>query len=551
MIKKEIPEIILNILSKRGIDTENDLEEYFNDKPKKVHDAYLLDGMEDAIIKIKEALAKNKKIIIYGDYDADGTTATTLLLKVFNKLTDSIDYYIPSRVDEGYGLNHDAIDKIKKDGGELIITVDCGSSSVDEVKYAHSIGIDTIITDHHNIGDTPAEGIVINPKKKGDNYPFKGLAGVGVAYKLASAMAKEGMVSIDLMIQLTELVAIGTVADMMPLVDENRTRVKQGLKVISSNHSNKGIAKLVELSGVDRSGFSAQNIGFIIAPRINAAGRLGDASTVVELLMSEDEKEIDIYANRLIEMNNKRKAIQDEFTLICEEKAENELRENDFIIIKEDDIHEGVVGLVAGKIKEKYKRPVLLATLNGNEYKGSGRSIDKVDLFEMLTKHKDLFTKFGGHKKACGFTIKKENLDCLKKELNADINKMKNEDARLFEPDIKSDANIENRYITTKLTEYIEMMEPTGMSNEKPVFLIENSRIENFKFLKNGTKMALFTANDGTGDGIRCITFQNAEEYKEIASNGMVDIKIKIYLNNYYGKKNIQGEVLELKSAKR
>ena len=302
---------ILEIIESRGIGEEM-FEEFFSPKPKLAYDPFLLANMREGVDSLLKAVDEGKRIVIYGDYDVDGITSTALLMKVIGTLTDNVTYYIPSRLDEGYGLHREAIDRISEDGGEFIVTVDCGSTSSEETAYAHSLGIDTLVTDHHNMSDQRAEGIVINPRLPEDSYPFKGLAGVGVAYKLALAIARERNVPGSLMAEMLEFATVGTIADIMPMIDENRTIVKCGLRSIHLGCRNRGLRELIDRSALDYRTLKAGDISFGIAPKINASGRLGDASLGVRLLLSDDDQEIRDCCNELIEANRERRRLQDE-----------------------------------------------------------------------------------------------------------------------------------------------------------------------------------------------------------------------------------------------
>ena len=415
---------ILEIIESRGIGEEM-FEEFFSPKPKLAYDPFLLANMREGVDSLLKAVDEGKRIVIYGDYDVDGITSTALLMKVIGTLTDNVTYYIPSRLDEGYGLHREAIDRISEDGGEFIVTVDCGSTSSEETAYAHSLGIDTLVTDHHNMSDQRAEGIVINPRLPEDSYPFKGLAGVGVAYKLALAIARERNVPGSLMAEMLEFATVGTIADIMPMIDENRTIVKCGLRSIHLGCRNRGLRELIDRSALDYRTLKAGDISFGIAPKINASGRLGDASLGVKLLLSEDEQEIRECCSELIEANRERRRLQDAAYEKGCDMLDDELAKGDFVVVEINDSHEGVLGIVAGKLREKINRPVVVISGNGETYKGTGRSIPGVDLFGMLDKYRDRFISFGGHSAACGFTIDASGMDRLRKELNSDIEAMR------------------------------------------------------------------------------------------------------------------------------
>ena len=306
-----VPEIVLKIIESRGIGAEM-REEFFSRRPRLAYDPFLLANMQEGVDLLLSAIDEGRKIVVYGDYDVDGITSVSLMMKVLGSLTSNVDYYIPSRLDEGYGLHRESIDRIAESGGQFIVTVDCGSVSREETAYAHSLGIQTLVTDHHNVSDVRAEGLIINPKLKGDDYPFNGLAGVGVAYKLALAIARTREVPKSVMAEVLELVAIGTIADIMPMLDENRTIVKCGLRSIHLGCRNKGLRRLIDMSGLDYRTLRTSDVSYGIAPKINASGRLGDASVGVRLFLAETDEEAEECCNMLIEANQERRRLQDD-----------------------------------------------------------------------------------------------------------------------------------------------------------------------------------------------------------------------------------------------
>lgn len=524
--------IIHEIIKSRGIGEEK-LEEFFSPRPRLAYDPFLLANMREGVDSLLKAVDEGRRIVIYGDYDVDGITSTALLMKVIGSLTDNITYYIPSRLDEGYGLHRESIDRIREDGGEFIVTVDCGSSSAEETAYAHSLGIGTLVTDHHNMSDRRAEGIVINPKLAEDEYPFKGLAGVGVAYKLALAIARERNVPGPLMAEMLEFATVGTIADIMPMTDENRTIVKCGLRSIHLGCRNKGLRELIDRSALDYRTLKAGDISFGIAPKINASGRLGNASMGVRLLLSDDEKEIRECCTELIEANRERRRLQDEAYERGSSILEGELSKGDFVIVEINDSHEGVLGIVAGKLREKINRPVVVISRSGDTYKGTGRSIPGVDLYSMLDKYRDRFRSFGGHSAACGFTIDAGSLDELRNDLNRDISHMLCEDPALLDEIHASDMQIEADDIDLDLAEALQMLEPCGKDNEMPVFVIRDAEVKGWRFLKDDDKMARFSIVTSDGRSIDSVIFRNAAEAYEAVTEDRVDIYCNVEVNTW------------------
>ncbi len=528
------------ILKSRGIDEEM-REEFFSSRPSLAYDPFLLENMQAGVDLLLKAVDDGRRIVIYGDYDVDGITSTSLLMKVISSLTDNVTYYIPSRFHEGYGLHTESIDRIKEDGGELIVTVDCGAVSKEETLYAHSLGIDTLVTDHHNVTETRADGLIINPQLPEDKYPFKGLAGVGVAYKLALALSRKTNVPKDIMAEIVELATIGTIADIMPMLDENRTIVKCGLRSIHLGCRNKGLRRLIDLSGLNYKTLRASDVSFGIAPRINAAGRLGDAKLGVKLFLAEDDDEIESYCNALIEANKQRRQLQDEAYDRSATTAEEEMKKGDFLVLEVNGAHEGVLGIVAGKLREDLNRPVIIVSQNDGFYKGTGRSIEKVDLFDMLDKYRDQFISFGGHSAACGFSIDSDKIDKLRAHLNEDIAELYKEDDTIFDKIYRYDAEVATEEFNLQLAEDVQLLEPCGRDNEVPYFMIRGAKPRNWRYLKGGKNYAKFVIEDENRRWIDCLVFHNADEYKDvIEANESVDLIGGIEINCWNDVKKAQ-----------
>ncbi|WP_207651582.1 single-stranded-DNA-specific exonuclease RecJ [Mogibacterium pumilum] len=536
------------LLRIRGIDGEAELVEFLSPNPKLAYDPFLLANMHAGVDLLLDAIYSGSKIVIYGDYDCDGVTSTALLMKVIGSLTENVAYYIPSRLDEGYGLNKSAIDQIYQDEGEVIVTVDCGSVSAEEVAYANSLGIETIVTDHHTIKDVVAPGIVINPKAPGDTYPFKGLAGVGVAYKLALALSRNCEIPRSLITEVLELVAVGTIGDVMPLIDENRSLVKYGLRLMRLGFKNKGLRRLTELSGVDYNNITSTNVAFSLVPRINAAGRLGDASLGVRVLLSEDDDEIESLCTKLMETNAKRRELQREAYENCISLADSELKKGDFIMIEAEHAHEGILGIVAGNLKERYNRPVVIVSPNDGQLKGTGRSIEGVDLYALLNRHSDFFVKFGGHKAACGFTMKEEKLDKLRAALNEDVEGLLADNESLFDRTIDADLDIFVPDVSIELAKALELFAPFGAGNPEPVFKFKNAQVLDWKFLSDN-KHARFSVMQ-RGSAVQCILFNKAMDvYERITGNKPLTVYGTMDINRWKDRENVQIRVLDVEEA--
>lgn len=538
-VNNAIPDKVLEIIKSRGIGDE-ELEEFLAPKPTLAYDPFLLSNMREGVDLLLKNVDEGKNIVIYGDYDVDGITSTALLMKVLSCLTDKVSYYIPSRIDEGYGLHRDAIDRIKANGGEFIVTVDCGSVSKEETAYAHSLGIETLVTDHHNISDVTAEGLVINPRLKEDGYPFKGLAGVGVAYKLALAVSRTREIPSSVMAEIIEFATVGTIADIMPMLDENRTIVKVGLRSIHLGCRNKGLRELIDRSSLDYKSIKASDISFGIAPKINASGRMGDATLGVKLLLSDDEQEIRDCCNALLDANRERRRLQDDAFAKGLSLIDSEMKRGDFLMLEINDSHEGVLGIVAGRIREQVNRPVVVVSKGEGTYKGTGRSIPGVDLFSMLDKYRNEFISFGGHSAACGFTIAADKIDRLKEKLNTDMAEASKAKPDIFEFKYDFDADIDAEDIDINLAEALEMLEPCGKENEMPLFLVRNAVVTGWRFLRNEEKMAKFSVRREDGTYIDAVIFSGAGDAYEEVSRGAVDLIGSIEKNVWRDEAKVQ-----------
>lgn len=513
----KINPIIKNLMSKRGIVSDEDIIEFLSDKPQKTYDPFLLPNMEAGVDLILSEIEKNSKIWIYGDYDADGITSTTLMMNVLSHLTnrENLNYYIPSRFEEGYGLNKEAITHISSEGCDLLITVDCGSVSYEEVEHAKSLGMKVLVTDHHNIADVMADCLLINPKHPESNYPFKELSGCGVAFKVAQALQQKSGLPKNVLTEVLDLVAVGTVGDIMPLVDENRTMVKFGLKVLNLG-KRPGLKKLMDGTSLHIGKISSENISFVIVPHLNASGRIEDASQAVELMMGQcSDQRMDEIVTDIIKKNQMRKKLQSELFKRCAAEIDKD-DIDDIILIHAEDAHEGIAGIVAGKLKESYYRPSIIVTTTGNEgdeLKGTGRSIEGVNLYELLKTQEDLFIKFGGHAGACGFSLKKENLSALREGLNREMRKIcqANSDIFVRKYDIELELDISD--ITHDLVEQLELLAPFGNKNPKPLIICRDVIISDERYMGSEMQHLRFNAASDSGKKIQCVLFGKAQDY--------------------------------------
>ena len=540
------PEII-KLLNKRGIKTEEEISEFLSDKPQKTYDPFLLLNMEAGVDLVLSAIENEEKICIYGDYDTDGITSTSLLLDVLSHLTDKLSYHLPSRFKEGYGLNCNALKEIRESGVSLVITVDCGSVSPVEVDYAKSIGLKMLVTDHHTIGDTISDCLVINPKQPGCPYPFKELAGVGVAFKLAQAIAATTGLPKTIVSRTLDLVGIGTIGDIVPLVDENRTLAKYGLRTVRLTER-PGLDELIKGIGLDKKKINSGHVSFGIVPHLNAAGRLDDASYGVELMTCRSREEAEPIVEKLIALNSRRKNLQEETFKICMEKYRQYYSQDNFILVELEEAHEGITGIVAGKLKERYYKPAVIVTpVEDGLYKGTGRSIDGINLYNLLNENAELFEKFGGHKAACGFTIRKENINRLRDSLNASADKLREENPELYIETVTPDLEPAPEDITFDLLKDIDRLEPFGCENPKP-FVGITARAEDVRKMGKEGQYIRFSGILSGSRPLSCVVFKSADKFeKTIYSGKLMKVTGDLGKQEWNGRTYLQLNVKDIK----
>ncbi len=535
--------VISTILLNRGI---TEPQNFITPTEDALIDPFLMTGMERATERILSAIEKNEKIAIYGDYDVDGITSTAIMVKFLRSHKADVMYYIPDRHEEGYGINTDAIDKIKSQGVTLLITVDCGITAVKEIAYAKSLGIETIITDHHECKDeTPDAYCLLNPKQSDCEYPFKKLAGVGVAFKLLQALTiKMHFHMRELIDEYIDLVAIGTIADVMPLVGENRIIVKRGLELLKYT-VNRGIRALADVADINLSNVQTGTIGFMLAPRINAAGRMGDPSCAVELLLASDDMTAKRYAEILDDKNKERQEIEisileDALNII---ESTPSIKDDFVIVLSHEGWHHGIIGIVASKISERFNKPCILISTDEQNGKGSGRSIRSFNLFKALENSGHLMQKFGGHDLAAGLSIKPENIDAFRKEINTYAKACLTEED--FMPILYIDSELPPPYINMNTAEKLAILEPYGMGNACPLFYVKELRISQIRPLSDGKHLKLILSS---GDyTIESVGF-NMGEFLEILNVGdVIDIAFSIDINIYRGTRQLQVLLKDIK----
>lgn len=533
------------ILYNRGIRDDDAIGKFLSKDLSGMYDPFLMCDMDKAVERIYSAKEAGEKITIYGDYDVDGITAIAILYKHLNELGISVDYYVPDRMQEGYGVNRDALDKIKSNGSSLIITVDTGITAVEECEYAHQIGLDIIVTDHHECKEViPDAYAAIDPKRKDCNYPFKSLAGVGVVFKLIQALSKD--VSIDtLMEKYSDLMCLGTVADISPLVDENRVIVTEGLRRFKST-KNVGLKALIDVS-TNGKAITTSTIGYIIAPRINASGRLGCASRSVELFLTDDKAKAAELANYLCEENSLRQQTEQKMFREALEYLEThpEVKEDKIIVIPHENWHHGIVGIVSSKITEKFYKPSILFAVDDDEAKGSGRSISGFNLFGTLENCTDLLEKFGGHELAAGLTIKASNIETFRKRINEYAEERISE--TLLTPTIMLDAAIKAPFITLDAVKDINNLQPFGVDNPTPSFMIRNIKIHKISVMSDGKHLRMTLLKDGKY--LDSVGFGMGEYYYHLEEGDYIDAAFALDINDYKGFQNVQLILKDIKKS--
>lgn len=540
--KRHITNLLASILVNRGIIDGEKINVFLNPTRKDFYNPFLMPDMEIAVKRIVKAIENKEKIMIYGDYDADGITSITVLKKYLNEIGLKTGEYIPNRLNEGYGLNKDAISKIYNDGYKLMITVDCGISGLEEVDYANSLGMEIIITDHHEPAEKLPEAIaVIDAKRKDNKYPFNQLAGVGVVFKLIQAISTELKLEEKEYLKYLDLVCIGTISDIVPLVDENRVIAKLGLKLIEKT-KNIGLKTLLNIADLKKIDSTA--ISFGVAPRINACGRMGFQEEALQLFLTEDSGEATKIAKRLVQFNQERQAKEKQIFEEVIEKIEKDDKDKKCIVLAEENWHHGVIGIVASKITEIYYKPSILICLEGDKGKGSGRSVPGFDLYTALTKCSDYIEKFGGHSMAIGITIKKENFEKLKEAIEKYAQESNISDIM---PIINIDKEINLKNINIEEVKSLELLEPFGEGNKMPLFLLRNLKIDSIRALSGGKHLKLTLKQDN--NIVDAIGFNMGDLSKEYLLGDKVDVVGTIEINSFGNKENIQINLKDIRKA--
>lgn len=558
-----VSEVFLKVLINRGLRTEEDINNFFKGTIDDLYEPYLMDDMEKAVKLTKKAIESGHKIAIYGDYDVDGVSSTVILYKGLKRCGADISYYVPNRETEGYGMSKGGIDKLKDLNIDLIVTCDNGISAIEEIDYASSLGINVILTDHHQPGFIVDENgdekevlpnafAIVNPHKRNCNYPFKYICGAVISYKFVQALYRLFNINDSETKVFIEYATLGTICDVVDLKSENRFIVKQGLKLIT-NTTEPGLKALIKELGLDNKEIKCYNVGFNIGPCINAAGRLDTANIAIDLFLCDDEKKCSLLAKELVKLNKQRQDITDTSVkkIIDSLKVKEVLPK--VLVVYDKDVHESIAGIVAGRIKESFNLPTLVIT-NGKEMaKGSGRSIEKYNMFYELQKCKDLLYKFGGHPMAAGLSLLEENIEDLRKALNYNTT-LTDEDIR---PIISIDSVLPSDYNSTYFETQLEEFEPYGKGNVKPLFGLKKAKIIDGTLLgKNKNVLRLNVSYNGKNTqiiifsdlidkfytllGIKDYTDNSESAILSNMDNVLLDFIVSTDINEYMGRKKVQ-----------
>lgn len=569
--KLKVNKFIASIMVKRGITEAESISRFLEPRFKYLHSPKYMTDMDKGTDIIIDAIDEGKKIVIYGDYDCDGVTSTTIMYKGLLRCGAEVSYHIPDRIEEGYGMNSETIEKLHKEGCQVILTCDNGISCVEQVRLGKNLGMKIVVTDHHevpfvqdeegNISDVlPEADAVINPKRRDCKYPFKLLCGAGIAFKFIHTLyVKLGVESKELY-ELIELAAIGTVCDVVDLVDENRVIVSMGLKMINET-KNLGLKALISEIGYEKKRIRAGNIGFQIGPCINATGRLNNASLSVELLMCQDPIKAVELAKKLRRLNQERQAMTDEaLEEIIEQIEGSKLKKDRVLVVYKEELHESLAGILAGRIRERYNKPTYVITNAKDNAKGSGRSIEEYDMFQEISKCKDILIGAGGHPMAAGFSLEEKNISLFRERLNNQCSLT--EEDLIYKLDI--DDMLELTDITFDLVKDLERLEPFGKGNGEPKFMVEAATVDRIFLMGQKQEHVKFSCRDaGANLNIQGVKFYEADLLKNLLSDiygedrveliiqnpGIVNLKIDLLfkpsVNEWNNVKTIQMQIID------
>jgi len=541
----QILPLTAQILISRGIITPDEAKKFIRPSLNHFHNPFLLRDLDKAIARIKLALTKREKILIYGDYDVDGITSTTLLFRALAPYTSNLIYYLPHRIEEGYGVSRKGIDFASSEGVGLIITVDCGISAIEEVEYANSLGIDVIVTDHHEVKEKlPFALAIINPKRLECSYPDKNLAGVGVVMKLVQGLIKEGYDNIGLD-TILEFACLGTLADIVPIVGENRIIVKYGLKQLEKTQ-NIGLKALIKVCGLAGKELNTYEINFKIAPRINAMGRLEDGKLVIKLFLTQSQQEAEKIAHILNEHNIKRQNIQEIILQEAIESTKDEQSRN-IIVIASDNWHPGVIGIVASKIVERYYRPTIIISCQDGLGKGSGRSIPDFHLLNAIKQCADLLESYGGHEQAAGLTILPDKIDEFRHRINDYAQGIFEKID--FQPSLEV-MEVSLQEINLQLIkEMEELLAPFGMGNPRPLFSTTSLEVLANPIIVGNNHLKM-KVKDISPPVIEAIGFNLGDKLNSLRNSALIDLSYTPQINTWQNKQSLQLNIKDIKLNK-
>ena len=542
-----IDPVTARIIRNRDVTDMENVDMYLNGTLDRLHDPMMMKDMDKAVSVIASSIRDNKHIRIIGDYDIDGICSIYILFKGLKICGADVDYEVPDRITDGYGINENLIKQAYEAGVEVIITCDNGIAAASQIDYANELGMTVVITDHHDVPyeETdngrryiiPKAAAVVDPKQNDCRYPFKMLCGAGIAYKFIDCMVKEFQTGDSVMPELLQFAAIATVGDIVDLLDENRIIVKEGLKLIA-NTGNYGLNALMAVTGVSRESINAYHIGFVLGPCLNASGRLDSAKRALKMLVTDDRAEAERHAGELKDLNEERKKLTSEAVDKAVDMVENSsLKDDRVLVIFLPDCHESIAGIVAGRIREKYYKPVIVLTRGEQEAKGSARSIESYNMFEKLSECKDLFTRFGGHPMAAGLSLPEENIPEFRRRINEHCN--------LSEEDLTEtvwiDVPMPLEYINEKLILELDGLEPFGKANPKPVFADKNISIRNIRAIGKDKQYTRMPIAKDSGMVIDAVGFFPCTELETVYNkNGRISCTYYPEINEFRDKKQIQ-----------
>ncbi|MCH8494604.1 MAG: single-stranded-DNA-specific exonuclease RecJ [Balneolales bacterium] len=547
-LSNEAAQTISRLLTLRGISTFDSARHFFRPDLSALHDPFLMRDMEEASCRLAKAVRDNEKVVVYGDYDVDGTTATAIVYGFLKRFGVDVSHYIPHRFKEGYGISEDGIQYAIDSKADLIVSVDCGITAVEEAKFAREKGIDLVICDHHTAGDVIPDAIaVLDPKRPDCDYPFDGLSGAGVGFKLVQATLTKLGLPQDVAFEYLDLVAISIASDIVPIVDENRILMRAGLKLLNEN-PRIGIKALMNLIKMDIGKISTSNIVFSIGPRINAAGRMGDAGTAMRLLIAESYEEATKHATELEAINQRRRRTDsqtmEQAMAQIGDKVDIDLCSS--VVLHHPEWHLGVIGIVASRLVDQFCRPaVMLSTVDG-KIKGSARSVKGFNIYSALKECEDLLVQFGGHEFAAGLTMEEGKLDEFRKRFNKIVeDRMCDED---FKPELSIDAEIDLHSIDQPFWRILSQFEPFGPRNSKPIFVCRNARVigQPMKVGRDHLKLRVAQNGSATYDAIGFNLGSHHDDVRKCSGGGL-DLAFTVDENTWRNRTNLQLQILDLR----